>query len=325
MRGGVEHERHGRLSEALDLYAAAIECAGPRDAAVLSEALRHVALLHHLRAEPDAARDYGERAVAVALEGGAPVVAAEALNALGSFAFEAGRHDDAQELYEQALQLVREPSVVRKVEHNLGILHNVRGEWAEAAAHYAKAAEAAEAQGDCRAAAVAYHNLGMVAADRGQWEEAYRQYRRAMGTAVMLGDRHLEALCRLNQAEVHLALDRWDDARQDAERALAVFDHLDARRDKADATRILGVVFRETRRPALAESRLRSAIELAVSTACPLSEAEARRELGELHRQRGRLIEARAEFDAASRLFAQLGARADVADVDSRLERLQAA
>ena len=105
LRAGVEHERYGRLPEALDLYAAAIECGGPRDAAVVSEALRHLALLHHLRAEPEAARDYGERAVAVALEGGATAAAAEALNALVGFAFEAGRHEDAGELVEQALQL----------------------------------------------------------------------------------------------------------------------------------------------------------------------------------------------------------------------------
>lgn len=39
------------------------------------------------------------------------------------------------------------------------------------------------------------------------------------------------------------------------------------------------MVYRETGRPALAESRLRSAIELAVSTGSVLGEAEASREL----------------------------------------------
>ena len=59
-------------------------------------------------------------------------------------------------------------------------------------------------------------------------------------------------------------------AKHDAEAALEIFDGLDSRRDKGAANRVLGMIYRENRRPALAESKLYSAIEIARSSACPL-------------------------------------------------------
>ena len=69
---------------------------------------------------------------------------------------------------------------------------------------------------------------------------------------------HLEGLCLLNHSEVHVARQRYDEARASAEQALTIFDQLGSRLDKADAYKVLGVVYRETGRLALAESRLQS-------------------------------------------------------------------
>src|SRR6185312_12695968 len=105
-------------------------------------------------------------------------------------------------------------------------------------------------------------------------------------------DVHLRGLCLLNNAEVHLARQRYDTARRGAEAALGIFDQLGARLDKADAYKVIGVVFRETGRYALAESRLRAAIDHAVSTGSVLSEAESSRELARLFQAMGRNQEA---------------------------------
>lgn len=326
LAAGRDHDRRGSFTLATDCYAAAIDAAAPGDAALLSEALRRLAVLHNRRAETGAARDLAGRAVAAASRAGLPVLAAEALNALGGFAFEAGDLAEAREQFESALELgAGDPELVMKVDQNIGLLHGVRGEWPEAASQYERAAALAERCGNRRLTAQAWHNLGLLAADQGQWEDAYRQFRRALGIALSEGDAYLEALCLLNQADVHLALERWDEAREGAERALRIFDRLESRRDKSAAHRVLGVVFRETRRPALAESRLRSAVEIAVSTTCPLSEAEARRELAELYRWQGRPVDALAQLDHAADLFSRLGARADVADIDRRMTRIRAA
>src|SRR5207247_6301845 len=103
---------------------------------------------------------------------------------------------------------------------------------------------------------------------------------------------HLQGLGLLNDATVHLQRERYAEAQRTAEAALVTFDRLGALSDKADAYRVLGMVFRETGRPALAEARLRSAIELALSAGAVLHEAEASRELALLHQPLGRHQEA---------------------------------
>ena len=82
-------------------------------------------------------------------------------------------------------------------------------------------------------------------------------------------------------------------------------------------------MYRETGRHALAESRLRSAVELAVSTGSILSEAEASRELALLYQGMGRNQEALRLLNAAHRLFGRLDARVDLVDVSTKVRRLE--
>ena len=86
---------------------------------------------------------------------------------------------------------------------------------------------------------------------------------------------------------------------------------------------MIGRVYRETGRYALAESRLRSAIELAVSTGSILSEAEASRELALLYQATGRNQEALRLLNAAHRLFGRLDARVDLVDVSTKVQQLE--
>jgi tetratricopeptide (TPR) repeat protein len=95
-------------------------------------------------------------------------------------------------------------------------------------------------------------------------------------------------------------------------------------RPHESAYRLLGVVYRETGRPALAESRLRSAVEIAASAGVPLEEAEARLELARLYRRTGRRAEALRHTARARALFERLGARGELPMVDE-LERQLAA
>src|SRR5204863_204149 len=90
------------------------------------------------------------------------------------------------------------------------------------------------------------------------------------------------------------------------------------------AYRVLGMVFRETGRPALAEARLRPAIELALSAGAVLHEAEASRELALLHQAMGRNQEALTLLNAAHRLFGQLDARREQVHVNGKMAELEA-
>jgi putative nucleotidyltransferase with HDIG domain len=120
-----------------------------------------------------------------------------------------------------------------------------------------------------------------------------------------------------------VARQAYGPAHESAEQALAVFNKLDARLDKADAYRVLGMVYRETGRPVLAEARLKGAIDLARGSDSVLSEAEASRELARLYQDMGRNQEALTLLNAAHRLFGRLDARVDLVDVGAKAAELQ--
>jgi putative nucleotidyltransferase with HDIG domain len=163
----------------------------------------------------------------------------------------------------------------------------------------------------------------MISADRRKWDDADEYFRQSLAIARATGDIRLQGLCQLNHAEVHLARQRFEQAMSGAESALAVFDQLGAQLDKTDAYRVIGTVYRETGRPALADARLRAAIDLATKTGSILSEAEASRELALLYQTMGRNQEALGLLNSAHRLFRRMDARVELGDVSRRVARLE--
>lgn len=321
-----EYERAGCMPEALAAFEQAIAAAAARDeATVLAEALRRLAVVCHHRSETGRARELAQRSYAVASAAGHRVLAAEALNVLGGLESEAGHLATARSTYHRALaEGAGDERLHARIEQNLGVLANIQGDLAAARAHYERSRAAYERAGDEHGCAIASHNLGMLAADAGALEEADQCFATSAALAQRLGDLHLQGLCLLNHAEVHVARQRYDDARGNAERALAIFDQLGNRLDKADAYKLLGVVFRETGRLALAESRLRAAMELAGTSGSVLSEAEASRELARLFQQLGRNQEALRLLHRAHGLFGRLEARHDLGDVAAKRAALEA-
>jgi len=319
-------ERAARIPEAVASYEAAIAAAElAEEQAVLAEALRRLAVVRHHRGESAEARELCRRSHAVARRAGNGVLAGEALNTLGGIDLETDAVAQARQHFLRALELGGQSRELRaRVEQNLGVLANIQGDVDEALARYGRSLEAYRASNDEHGCAIAYHNLGMASADRQQFDEAERFFRQSYEIAERAGDAYLQGLCLGNRAKVHLARGQDDDARFDAEAALAVFDQLGVESAKADAYRVLGMVYRETGRPALAEARFRSAIELAVSAGAALNEAEASRELALLYQAMGRNQDALALLNAAHRLFGRLDARANLVHVDGKMAELEA-
>jgi putative nucleotidyltransferase with HDIG domain len=321
----LKHGGDGRLTDAAHGYSAVItaaEAAGEDE--LLAQALRQLALVQHRQRDPDAAWDLCERSYRTALRLSDMGPAAEALNTLAGFELEGGSLEAARSTYRRALELCGGYELLRgRIEQNLGVLSNIQGDLEGALAHYTRSLEASRSLADDQGTAVAYHNLGMVSADLKRWDDADRYFRQSHYLAELINNDHLRGLCLLNRCEVHLACQRYDDARRSAEEALATFNALNAHLDKPDAYAMLGVVYRETGRPQLAEARLRSAIELASSAGIVLSEAEATRELAVLYQRMGRNQEALRLLSASHRLFGRLDARVDLVDVAGKVAKLE--
>jgi HD-GYP domain-containing protein (c-di-GMP phosphodiesterase class II) len=322
---GRERERAACLPEAIACYEAAVAAAERGgEGSILAEALRRLAVVRRHRSEAASATVLCQRSYEVARQAGNDLLAAEALNTLGGLHLSAGAPDDARRAFLEALDLGRSNREVRaRVEQNLGILANIRGELHEAIARYERSLDAYRDCGDEHGCALAYHNLGMVSADRGWFNAADCYFRESRALAERVGDVYLRGLCLVNHAEVDVMRQRFEDARQKAEDALAVFDQLGAQSAKAEAYRVIGMVYRETGRVVLAESRLRSAIELAVAAGAVLGEAEASRELALLYQSMGRNQEALRLLNTASRLFQRLDARVDLVYVGGKTAELK--
>jgi putative nucleotidyltransferase with HDIG domain len=325
LREARDQEQAGLVPQAISSYERAIAAAeAQRESRVLVEALRGLAVARHRRGECAQARAICRRSYRLAREQGADVLAAEALNTLGAMALERGALKKATRTFRKALELGETSCELRaRVEQNLGILANIRGELEEALARYRASLEAYRRADNEHGCAIAYHNLGMVSADRGLFKAADHYFEKSRALAARRGDARLQALCLVNKAEADVARQRFQDARQDAEAALALFDQLGERRAKADAYRVIGMVYRETGRPELAEARLRSAIELAAGAGAPLNEAEALRELALLYQAMGRNHEALRSLNAAHRLFQRLDACADLIHVGGKVAELE--
>jgi hypothetical protein len=84
------------------------------------------------------------------------------------------------------------------------------------------------------------------------------------------------------------------------------------------------MVLRESGRAALAEDRLRTALSIARETGSVLDQAEAARELAQLHQGTGQKKEAVVLLDIAKDLFQKLDARLDLEDVGRRIAELAA-
>src|SRR6266571_5015933 len=322
-----ERERAACLPEAITCYEAAVAAAergGER--AVLAEALRRLAVVRRHGSEAASARALCQRSYDVARQAGNDLLAAEALNTLGGLHLSAGAPEDARRAFLEALELGGSSRELRaRVEQNLGILANIQGELHEAIARYERSLDAYRDCGDEHGCALAYHNLGMVSADRGWLNAADCYFRERRALAERVGDVSLRGLCLVTHAEVDVTRQRLENARQKAEEALPLFDQLGARSAKADAYRVIGMVYRETGRVVLAESRLRAAIELAVAAGTVLGEAEASRELALLYQAMARNQEALRLLNTASRLFQRLDARVDLIHVGGKLAELKEA
>ena len=150
---GREHELAGRLREASDHYAdAARRAQVAGDPAHQAEALRRLGVAQHRRGEgPDLGRDLCRQSHDVAIAAGLTVAAAEAVNCLAGFELEQAAYDSARNLFSAALELGGGNARLRgRIEQNLGVLANIRGDLDEAHAHYQGALTALRPQTTAR-------------------------------------------------------------------------------------------------------------------------------------------------------------------------------
>lgn len=318
-------ERAGCIPEAVSAYETAITAAEKAgDTKVLAEALRRLAVVRHNQGDSGTGRDLVGRSHHVARANGDALLAAEALNTLGGIELQSGALEAARAALNQALEEGGQFQALRaRVQQHLGIISNIQGDLEAALSHYEFSLESYQGANDEHGCAIAYHNLGMISADRDLLPDADRYFTQSLEIAQRAGDVSLQGLCLVNHADVDLQRQMFEEARHKAEAALALFDQLGDRGSKSTAYRVIGMVYRETGKAPLAESRLKSSIELAAGVGYVLSEAESTRELAILYQGMGRNQEALTLLNRSYGLFQRLDARVDLVNVGGKVADLE--
>ena len=319
------YELAGSLRHAEAAYSSLIVAATrQKDHATLAVAFRRRAVLAHQSGDAVRARSALQQSYAVASMLGDRRLTAETLNTLGGLELETRNLEAAEQALLEAEALAsQDPTILARVEQNLGIVSNIRGDLDLAETHYRRSLVAYEALPDPHGSAIAHHNLGMLAGDRGDFAKASEHFTTCEKLADDSRDLHLVALCLLNHAEALVALNRPTVARQNAEAAERMFHGLGVHFDAGDVQRVLALCDRVEGRLRQAEARLGQARELARQTGARLTEAEVLRELGRLYRETGRAAEGTALLREAAQAFAGLGARGEAGRRNRRLRLLR--
>jgi putative nucleotidyltransferase with HDIG domain len=324
---GRAAERAGAWEDARQAFDAAFMRLRPEHGAErAAELLRWIGTVFRNRGDLENATELYEASLAVAEAADLAYHVASALNCLAIVAQFRARVDEADTLYARAGELAQragDDRLAAMIAQNVGTLANTKGSFDLALEHYRSALRRFRRLEDEMAAAWVLNNMGMAHVDLGQWTNAVRAFDEAFDLADRQRDTHLIGTIELNRAELYLKRGSFDEARDCCDRSFEVFSRVGSQSGLGEAYKFYGVLYREMGKQGLAETHLRNAIELAVSCEDRLLEAEAQNEAALLNLATGDNRAALQRLNRAHSLFTGLRARAELMDVDGRLDRLE--
>lgn len=316
-------ERVGEWGRALELYGDALRVA---DSGRGPDILRWTGTVHRERGDLEAAMELYEASLASARAQDLHESVAAGLNCMGIVEQLRGRLTEAEAMYEGAATIadrLRNVQLGAMISQNLATLANIRGEVELALRHYGRARESFRQLGDDLAAAWVLNNMGMGYVDLRAWELAQTCFSEAHDLATQQGDQSTRALIVINMAEMCLRSRAFVAARTHCDEAFELFTRLGSRSGVAEADKIYGMLYRDTTRPALAETHFGRSVDAARAIPDPLLEAETLQEWALLHGEMERNQDAFRCLNAAHRRFSELGARRELLDLDRRLTQIE--
>jgi tetratricopeptide (TPR) repeat protein len=321
-------EQREQTAKALGLYDDALACFHADSFHTFyADVLRWKGTLLRERGETEAAYRCYSNSLAKASRAHSDSGQAHALNCLAIIAQRRGDQKETDRLYRRAAALAEtagETRLLGMIQQNRGVLANMRGDYTAAAAAYSASLAAFELAGDAEAISWVLNNMGMLSTRIRNFGDALQHLERGLAIAVKRNDAIVESIITLNLAEARMGLGQLEIADDLCSRALEAAqrrgDHLTA----AGALKCRAAIERE--RGALDKSiaTLRIAIYEAEGAEDQLLHAEMLRELGEISRSLGNPGAARSAWREAAESFRKVGAKSDLADLQTRIEALLA-
>ena len=324
---GEALERRAQREEARALYEMALHDGTASTAAKSAQLHRLIVRTFVEDGNYAAAEDSAHAALAISEQAGDEAGRARAINALAATHWSQGAHDEAQQLYLKARASALnagDAPLASMVASNLGIIATVRGDDREALKYYESGLADARGAGLVAEAINALVNLGLLHSHMSRFVEADRAYTEAREMSGVVGDLSRLIRIELHTARLRIKQGERDAARAACDRARALAKQTGDTFADGDAEHVSGLIARMDGDVAGSEAHFLRAEQIGIERKDLILQGETSRELAELYRWNGRNKDTLQRLNQAHRLFLQLRARRELADVDRRTASLEA-
>lgn len=323
---GQALEHHGQRDDARRLYEQALSTGTATTASEAAQLLRLVARTYLHDADYVATVDCATAALAVAEQARDEAARGHAINILAIVEWKHGNMDEAERLYLLARESAHrsgEERLAAMTASNLGIIANVRGEEREARQYYESSLAHARGAGRADQAIAALCNLGQLDTQSGHLDLASRHLGEAHELATVIGDHSSLIIIELHLAKLRIRQGDLAGARAACDRTRGILEQIGDAREAGEAEYVYGIVARAGGDAVAAEQHFLRAERIGIDRQDMILQGEIARELSELYRAQGRNRQTLQRLNHAHRLFAQLRARRELADVDRRTVKLE--
>ena len=324
---GQRLEREGNFEAARSAYEQALRLLKPgHGGASASTLFRWIARTWQADAKYEEALAAIEAAYAAAEAEGDERAIGHAQNLHAIVWWRLGGLDKARDLYLTAREgALRhgDTLLAAMTAQNLGVIAAIRGEHDQALAYYESALREYRQLEMHRDACIALNNRGLLLTRMGRWDDARGSFEEAFALARRVRDDDVRTQIEVNIAALTVARGDYETAQREVMHALARARARDDVNAVAEALKLAGIVARQRRNLEAAEVHFRDAMRIAESRQNVLLLAELHRESALLYRAAGRNRELLRSLNAAHRLFSQLKAGHDLADIERTTRDLE--
>jgi len=326
IRIGQALEREGHNLEARTLYESALRDGRATTPVEAARLVRVIARTYIQESAFDAARDCAVAALAISDAAGDEAGRGYAENLLAIVEWKQSNLDEAERLYRRAHQsahVAGESALAAMTASNLGVIASVRGDDAEARRYHESGLAHARLANLADQTIAALVNLGLLHMHQRRYADADRCFGEARELAETIGEMGMLITIQLEIAKLRLHQERHTEARACAQRARDVASRTGTTHADGEAAHVDGLVATAHGELAAAESHFLRAEDIALQRSDLILQGETARELAALYRTQGRNRQTLQRLNQAHRLFAQLRARRELADVDRRTAMLE--
>ncbi len=241
---------------------------------------------------------------------------------LGYVHWREGDYDDARHHYKIAVEHAKRAEnekLLASIFIELGNVFADMGDLDESATYYRDAIESLERQDDLVELSRVYNNLGDLCLQQEEFEEALHYFQRSLELAGKTHNYQMLGYAQLNIGETRAKLGQLDRAVDNLEKAKQIFERIDDQLGIAGVFMDFGLVYSAKKEWGLASNFFCESIELWEELNVPYYQAKSYYEYGKMLEDEGELHEAEQKYVLAKHLLKEIGAKADLENVEQRL------